>query len=87
MAAVVSLPEQRMILWDISWKTYELLLADHENQPGIRFSYDQGRLEVVKVSSKPENYNRRLAIMVDILTEEMGIDLEGFGSTRFNYRS
>ena len=34
--------EQRIVLHNISWETYERLLADHENASAPRFTYDHG---------------------------------------------
>jgi hypothetical protein len=46
MATVLSLPEERVTLHDVSWETYESLLADHHDRSAPRFTYDQGVLEI-----------------------------------------
>src|SRR5215813_6270605 len=81
MAAVVSLSEQRMLLESIGWDTYEHLLADSENYPATRFTYDRGRLEIMVVSSKHERNNRTISTLIEFVAEEMGLDVIGFGST------
>jgi len=45
METVKSPPEQRVVLHNIGWNTYERLLADHENNSAPRFTYDRGELE------------------------------------------
>ncbi len=40
IAAPASPPEQRVILTDVSWQTYEGLLADHADRRVPRFAYD-----------------------------------------------
>lgn len=75
--------DQCVVLQHVSWETYERLLADYENQAGPRFCYDQGMLEIKVPSIKQERPNRRLSYLIEILTEEMGLDLEGLGSTTF----
>ena len=50
--------EQRIVLHNVSWETYEHLLADHENASSPRFTYDRGDLEIVSPLSEPEETNR-----------------------------
>jgi len=38
--------EQKVILHNISWKTYESLLADYASQSSPRLTYDRGTLEI-----------------------------------------
>ena len=54
MATVLSPPEERTILHDVSWETYESLLADHLDRSAPRFTYDQGVLEIMSPSSEHE---------------------------------
>ncbi len=74
---------QCVLLQHASWKTYESLLADYEDQAGPCFCYDNGMLEIKMPSAIHEKANRTLAQLVDVLAEEMGIDLVGLGSTTF----
>jgi Uma2 family endonuclease len=83
MGAVLSLPEQKVILKGVSWETYERLLAEHEEQSGTRFTYDSGMLEIMVLSARHEKPNRTLALLVEVLAEEMHLDVERFGSTTF----
>jgi Uma2 family endonuclease len=70
-------------LYDVSWETYERLLAEHQESSGTHFTYDQGRLEIMVLSTKHERPNHILALLVETLAEEMGIDVDGLGSTTF----
>ena len=54
MAAVLHLPEQKVILKGVSWETYERLLAEHEGESGTRFAYDSGVLEILVPSARHE---------------------------------
>jgi len=76
----LSSAEQRVILKGISWETYERLLAEHEDESGIHFTYDSGALEIMVLSARHERPNRVLATLVEVLAEEIGIDLDGLGS-------
>jgi Uma2 family endonuclease len=75
--------EQRVILKGISWETYERLLSEHEESSGTHFIYDQGMLEIMILSLKHEKLKHVLALLVELLAAELGIDIEGAGSTTF----
>src|SRR5437660_3240033 len=81
MAAVLHLPEQKVILKGVSWETYERLLAEHEGESGTRFTYDSGTLEILVPSARHEKPNRLLASLVEVLAEEMALNIESLGST------
>lgn len=83
MATVVSQTEQRVVLYDVSWATYELLLADHLDCSSPRFTYDEGALEIMSPSTEHEETNRSIAILVEIIAEEWQVDLRNLGSTTF----
>jgi len=83
MATTLSLPEQRVILRSVSWQTYEQLLADHADASAPRFTYDRGVLEIMSPSTEHEIYNRAIAMIVEVLAEEMGLDIVNLGSTAF----
>jgi Uma2 family endonuclease len=70
-------------LYGVSWETYERLLTEHQESSGTHFTYDQGRLEIMLLSVKHEKPNRALALLVEVIAEEMGIDVENLGSTTF----
>jgi Uma2 family endonuclease len=75
--------EQRTVLHNISWETYEHLLADHWDSSSPRFAYDQGELEIMSPSPEHEAYNRSLALLVEFLAAELSIDVYDLGSTTF----
>jgi len=76
-------PEQRVVLQNVSWETYERLLAESVESVGTRFTYDEGALEIMVVSIGHENPNRILAQLVEIVAEETRRDLHLAGSTTF----
>lgn len=83
MSTVVSPPEQRIILENTSWETYERLLAEHPNSASPRFTYDNGRLELMILSVEHERPNRRLALLVELIASEFDVDVEAVGSNTF----
>lgn len=74
---------QRVIVPHISWATYERLLTDLAHQSAIRLAYDQGTLEIMSPLPEHEDVNRTIALLVEVLAEERGVDIRDFGSTTF----
>lgn len=83
MATPQILIDRLVVLDRVSWDTYERLLAEHQDPAGMRFSYDDGRMEIMVLSLRHEQPNRRLSQIVEILAEELDLDLEPAGSTTF----
>lgn len=83
MTMTLRSPEQRVVLDNITWNVYENLLIGHRDRSVPRFTYDRGQLEIVSPSAEHEQLKEKVALLVNIVAEEMGINLEGFGSTTF----
>jgi len=83
MPIVASPPEQRVVLNNVSWETYERLLEDHLDSSAPRFTYDQGVLEIMTLSAEHEWYNELLSDLVKLLARELRIDILSLGSTTF----
>ena len=83
METIKSPAEQRVVLHNIGWDTYERLLADHENNSAPRLTYDRGELEIMSPSPEHEKFNRRIAQLVLAVAEELDIEAEDLGSTTF----
>jgi Uma2 family endonuclease len=75
--------EQRVVLYDISWETYERLLADHLDNSVPHFTYDRGVLAIVSPLPEHEKIKRTISLLVELLAEEFEVDLENLGSTTF----
>jgi Uma2 family endonuclease len=76
---------QRLILGDVSWKEYVRLLRALENRH-LRITYDRGVLEIMTLSFEHENEGYLLCRLVDVLTEELNLPVQGGGSTTFKRR-
>jgi len=72
-----------LILADVPWTEYEQLLADLGDGYAVRVSYDQGRLEIMTPSAKREKYKDLILRLADTAADELGCDLDSFGSTTF----
>jgi Uma2 family endonuclease len=83
MVTVLSPPEQRVTLHNVSWETYERLLADLRDSSAPRLTYDRGTLEIMSPSSEHERYNRTAAQIVEELAVELDVHVESLGSTTF----
>lgn len=84
LEAIEHLPEGAMLrLEGISWEEYEQLLDDLTQWPGMRVSYDQGRVEIMSPSFQHEKYIGFVSGMGRILSEEMGLTVEAAGATTY----
>ncbi len=83
MATVLNPPEQRVLLQDINWETYESILEAHKSRSVPHFTYDGGLLEIMSPSAEHENLNRTAASLVEVVAEEMALDMMNLGSTTF----
>lgn len=83
MPTVLSPPEARVILHNISWSLYEQLLAAHEDKSSPRFVYDRGELEITVPSYEHEDLNRLINDVVVVIAMEWNIEYCNAGSTTF----
>lgn len=73
--------DQRVVLTNISWETYECLVAELMDRPSPRLTYDQGILEIMSPGPDHEEANRTLALLVHVVSAERGIRVRDVGST------
>jgi Uma2 family endonuclease len=83
MATVLSPTEQKVIIENVSWQTYEQLLADLADRSAPRLTYDRGTLQIMSPTSRHEELNRNLPLTVTILAAALGLDVRNLGSTTF----
>jgi len=83
MPVMLAPPEQRVLLHNVSWETYERLIAESVNCVGTRFTYNSGDLEIITVSMEHEHVNRTLAMLIEIVAEETGKSVLRTGSATF----
>ncbi|RCJ24691.1 hypothetical protein A6770_03260 [Nostoc minutum NIES-26] len=73
--------EQRTVLHNISWETFEALLRDTGEDRGSRFAYDCGTLEIMTPLFEHENPKSNFGNFIIALAEELGIEIRSAGST------
>lgn len=83
MTAILSPPEQRVVLRNLSWETYERLLSELGDGSSPRFTFDRGVLEIMSPSTEHERYNLRIADLVGVLADEINLEVEGLGASTF----
>ena len=83
MQAVTTQAEQRVVLQNVSWETYERLLKDLEDSSTPRLTFDRGLLEIMSPLNEHEECNRNLALLVELFAEEFDVDIRNLGSTTF----
>jgi Uma2 family endonuclease len=83
METVKSPAEQRVILRNISWETYERLLEERGDSRVPRLAYDRGELEIMSPSAEHESVAYFVPLLVAVLAEEIGVNAYGVGSTTY----
>jgi Uma2 family endonuclease len=86
MATVQHPPEQRFILYGVSWGEYGRMLRAFAERPSLRLTYDRGALELMTLSLEHESLVRFFSLLILALTLELGLPLKGGGSTTFRRR-
>ncbi len=86
--AIAHLPAGAILrLSCVSWEEYEALLSDLTNWPGMRVSYDAGKVEFMSPSPEHEEYKEFIYSLARVISEESGITLETRGSATFRRKS
>lgn len=80
MVSISTPAEQRTVLKNISWLTFEALLKETGDNRGYRFAYDGDVLEIMTPLYEHENPKIQLDRFVAILAEELEIEIKSAGS-------
>ena len=79
--AIEHLPAGAILVFhEVSWEDYEQLLDDLRDHPGVRLTFDQGRLEIMSPLPEHEEYKEFIARLVYVLCDELGLKVEPRGS-------
>jgi Uma2 family endonuclease len=81
MIATITPAEQRIVLHNISWQTFETLLKETGEDRGSRFAYDCGMLEIMTPLFEHENPKIQLDRLIFALAEVLEIEIRSAGST------
>jgi|SRR6478672_875334 len=80
MVTTAAPASQKVLLRNISWQTFETLLAEMGNNRASRLAYDQGMLEIVTPLMPHEYNNRLIHNFIVALAEELHLNLKSVGS-------
>ncbi|MDF5725556.1 MAG: Uma2 family endonuclease [Rhizonema sp. PD37] len=86
MIAISSLAEQRTVLHNISWETFEALLSETGEDRGSRFAYECGTLEIMTPLFEHENPKIQFDRFIFALVEILEIEIKSAGSTTLKRR-
>jgi len=78
--AVQRSEDQRVVLHDVSWNDFELILRIRGDQAGVRVTYLDGVLEFMTPSVDHEGIKTTIARLLEAYAEERGLFFNGFGS-------
>lgn len=73
--------EQRTVLHNVSWETFEALLKDTGEDRGSRFAYDCGTLEIMTPLFEHENPKIQFDRFILFLAVELNLEIISAGST------
>jgi Uma2 family endonuclease len=76
--------ENRVLLRNIEWNVYEIILNARGEYRNPRLSYCQGQLELMAPLEEHESASNLIDKFINILTEEKEIDLKSLASTTLN---
>jgi Uma2 family endonuclease len=86
MITTSSIAEQRTVLHNISWETFETLLAETGEHRGSRFAYEDGTLEIMTPLFEHENPKSNFGNFIIALAEELETEIRSAGSTTLKRR-
>jgi Uma2 family endonuclease len=72
--------ENRVILNNISWQTFNNILTELGENRVVRLAYLAGNLEIITPWGEHENTNRFIDDLIRILADELNLNLKKFGS-------
>lgn len=72
--------DQHVILYGMTWKDYEILLAVRGDRAGVRMYYLNGAIELMSPSHSHEEIKKTIARLLETYCDERGIELNGYGS-------
>jgi Uma2 family endonuclease len=79
--------ENRVVLREVGWETYERLLAEQGDRSNPRLTYDRGVLELMSPLREHDQLKDIIALVINALAEGLNIDTLGLGSTTFRRKN
>jgi Uma2 family endonuclease len=79
--------DQILMMNGVSWKVYENLLNNLQDNPEFRIKYLEETLEIMSPSRRHESDKKRIALLIETYFIEKDIDFYPLGSTTFREQS
>jgi Uma2 family endonuclease len=80
--AIEHLPPGAMLVVNgVSWEEYEALLDELEDRPGVRVTFDRGRIQAVSPRRKHDQCAALIDLMVVFAARVLGLPVEVFRTT------
>lgn len=76
--------EQRVMLCNVSWESYEQILTALGERRSARLTYFDSCLEIMTPLEAHEGSSSRIDQFINVITEEMNLCLKSLQSTRLN---
>jgi Uma2 family endonuclease len=76
-------PGHQVLLKDVTWREFELILEELGEERAARLSYSSGMLEIMTPSPEHEDDKVIIGDLIKILLEELNIEFRNLGSTTF----
>ncbi|WP_353932345.1 Uma2 family endonuclease [Okeanomitos corallinicola TIOX110] len=80
MVTLAPTETKNIILNNLSWHTFESILEETGSNRHHRFTYDQGKLEIMTPLMPHEHNKRLLEKLIDTLVEELNLNVKSTGS-------
>ncbi|MDZ7958185.1 MAG: Uma2 family endonuclease [Aulosira sp. DedQUE10] len=80
MVITTTSAENRIILNNIKWETFNTILQELGDKRAARLAYNEGNLEIMTPLGEHENTNRFIDDLIRILADELNLNLKKFGS-------
>ncbi|QYO62282.1 Uma2 family endonuclease [Leptolyngbya sp. 7M] len=76
-------PGQRMLLHDVSWQEFELILQELGEHRAARIAYEDGILEIMTPLPEHEDDKEIIGDLIKALLEELDVEFRSLGSTTY----
>nr|WP_250125833.1 Uma2 family endonuclease [Chroococcidiopsis sp. CCMEE 29] len=76
-------PGQRVLLHEVSWQEFELILKELGDHRSARIAYDNGILEIMTPLPEHEDDKEIIGDLIKALLEELDVEFRSLGSTTY----
>ncbi|WGV26442.1 Uma2 family endonuclease [Halotia branconii] len=80
-------PGQRVLLRDVSWQEFELILDELGEHRSTRVTYNNGILEIITPLPEHKDDKEIISDLIKVLLEELDIEFRSLGSTTYKKQS